>query len=195
MIISVVRKIGSQADVGLAAVVGLAVGNGGGRILAGMLSDKLGRKRTMCLFFVCQAALVLLLSQATADNVLGSSAVLVILTAMMGANYGSNLSLFPSVTKDYYGLKDFGTNYGLVFTAWGAGGFMLALLAATVYDKTQSFNFAYYLSAVLLVVAAVATILLRPPNHMADDPAQRSQPEREPVEAEQDQEQLVGANP
>ena len=33
----------------------------------------------------------------------------------IGANYGANLALFPSITKDYYGLKNFGVNYGLVF--------------------------------------------------------------------------------
>jgi MFS transporter, OFA family, oxalate/formate antiporter len=58
------------------------------------------------------------------------------------------------VTKDYYGLKNFGVNYGLVFTAWGLGGFMLSLLAGKVYDQTQAFTFAYYCSAVLLVAAA-----------------------------------------
>ncbi|MCA9266804.1 MAG: hypothetical protein KDA60_23280, partial [Planctomycetales bacterium] len=83
----------------------------------------------------------------------------------IGANYGANLSLFPSVTKDFYGLSNFGVNYGLVFTAWGVGGFMLAMLAGWVYDKWQSFNFAYNCSAILLIAAAVATFFLRPPHH------------------------------
>ncbi len=82
---------------------------------------------------------------------------------LIGANYGANLSLFPATTKDYYGLKNFGTNYGLVFTAWGVGGFMLALLAGKVYDMTNSFNFAYYCSAALLVAAAIAACFVKPP--------------------------------
>ncbi len=85
------------------------------------------------------------------------------LSALIGANYGANLSLLPSVTKDYYGLKNFGANYGLVFTAWGLGGFTLSLVAGEVFDLTHSFAFAYYGSAVTLVMAAGATLLLKPP--------------------------------
>ncbi|MFH1923450.1 MAG: MFS transporter [Planctomycetota bacterium] len=97
--------------------------------------------------------------------------MLAVLSALIGANYGANLSLFPSVTKDYYGLKNFGMNYGLVFTAWGFGGFMLALLAGKVYDATESFNFAYYCSAALLAVAAAITFIVKPPHHMEEEPA------------------------
>ncbi|MCK5173975.1 MAG: MFS transporter, partial [Planctomycetes bacterium] len=89
------------------------------------------------------------------------------ITALIGANYGSNLALFPSITKDFFGLKNFGTNYGLVFTAWGIGGFMLAKLAGAMYVKTQSFNFAYYTASGLLVAAAIMVWFLRPPKHHA----------------------------
>ena len=89
--------------------------------------------------------------------------VLIVLSALVGANYGANLTLFPALTKDYYGLRNFGMNYGMVFTAWGIGGFMLALLAGKVYDATQSFNFAYFTSAGLLIAAAILTAIIRPP--------------------------------
>jgi len=74
----------------------------------------------------------------------------------IGANYGANLSLFPSITKDYY---------GLVFTAWGAGGFLLALLAGKMYDKHQTFAIAYYGASALLVLAAITVFFLKPPRH------------------------------
>ena len=92
-------------------------------------------------------------------------------SALIGANYGANLALFPSVAKDYYGLKNFGVNYGLFFTAWGFGGFLLSLLAGRVYDQTGSFNFAYYCSAALLAVAAAATFVVRPPRRVEGEPA------------------------
>ena len=147
MIISVAKKIVaaqlatlSAQEVAerwaLAAVVGLAIGNGGGRILAGFLSDKIGRKITMFAFFVFQALLLLVLSQAE-GTALASAPCLILIVALIGANYGSNLALFPSITKDFFGLKNFGMNYGLVFTAWGVGGFMLAKLAGMIFDKTR----------------------------------------------------------
>lgn len=166
MIISKLVKIASdQAGIalGFVLVAVLAVGNGGGRILAGIVSDKIGRKATLFICFVVQAMAIILLSMTKEGSTLANPVVLAVLSALIGANYGANLALFPSVTKDFYGLKNFGVNYGLVFTAWGLGGFMLSLLAGKVYDKTQVFTFAYYCSAVLLVAAAVVTFLVRPP--------------------------------
>ncbi|MHC4221052.1 MAG: L-lactate MFS transporter [Planctomycetota bacterium] len=167
MIISVAKKIVLTADVAeamaVAAVVGLAIGNGAGRILAGMLSDKIGRKATLFICFVLQAVLIFLLSQAQGDSILASGVALIIIAALIGANYGSNLSLFPSFTKDFYGLKNFGMNYGLVFTAWGVGGFMLAKLAGVMYDKHQTFTFAYYGASALLVLAAIMVFFLKTP--------------------------------
>ncbi|HEY5552143.1 MAG TPA: OFA family MFS transporter [Opitutaceae bacterium] len=175
MIISKLAKmVDVQAGVqmGFVLVAVLAIGNGAGRIVAGTLSDRIGRQRTLCICFVTQTVVILLLSQASQDNFLGGRTVLAVLSALVGANYGANLALFPSITKDFYGLKNFGVNYGLVFTAWGWGGFGLSLLAGVVYDRTQSFDFAYYCSAGLLILAAIATFLVKPP---------RSQPAAAPV--------------
>ena len=161
--LAVMAQVQANVQLGFVLVAVLAVGNGAGRVIAGMLSDKIGRKATLFACFAMQAVLILLLSIARADNPLGSPLVLAILSALIGANYGANLALFPSITKDYYGLKNFGVNYGLIFTAWGLGGFMLSLLAGWVYDAYQTFAFAYYCSAGLLVLAAAVTFCVKPP--------------------------------
>ncbi|HOD82403.1 MAG: putative MFS-type transporter YhjX [Planctomycetes bacterium ADurb.Bin126] len=164
--LAAMAKIQAGIELGFILVAVLAVGNGGGRILAGILSDKIGRKATMCICFILQAGLIALLSQTQSETFLANAFVLAAVSALIGANYGANLSLFPSVTKDFYGLKNFGVNYGLVFTAWGVGGFMLALLAGKVYDQTKTFTFAYYCSIALLLMAAAATFLVKAPRHM-----------------------------
>jgi OFA family oxalate/formate antiporter-like MFS transporter len=167
----VISKLAAIADkqvgitMGFVLVAVLAVGNGGGRIVAGMLSDKIGRKATMFICFLSQALLIFLLSRASGDNFIGTMPVMAITSALIGANYGANLSLFPSITKDYYGLKNFGMNYGLVFSAWGAGGFMLAKLAGAMYVRHQTFAIAYYGASALLILAAIMTILVKPPHH------------------------------
>jgi len=168
MVIAKLAAIAKQQagiELGFILVAVLALGNGAGRIIAGMLSDKIGRKSTMFLCFVSQAVLILLLSRASQGNVLAAVPVLALISALVGANYGANLSLFPSITKDFYGLKDFGMNYGLVFTAWGVGGFMLAKLAGRMYDLHQTFAYAYYGAVVLLVLAALVTFVVKPPHH------------------------------
>ncbi len=167
MIIGKLAKIGlDQAglSLGFVLVAVLAVGNGAGRIAAGSLSDKIGRKATLFICFALQTVAILLLSVTKQGNFLAHPVVLAVLSALIGANYGANLALFPSVTKDYYGLKNFGVNYGLVFTAWGLGGFLLAMLAGKVYDKTHAFTFAYYCSAGLLIAAALVTFLVKAPH-------------------------------
>ena len=98
MIIGKLAAIASlQAGVklGFVLVATLAVGNGAGRIAAGALSDKVGRKQTLFGCLVFQAILVLLLSQAKEGTFLASMPVLALLSALIGANYGSNLALFP----------------------------------------------------------------------------------------------------
>lgn len=165
----IIAKLAAIADkqaglaLGFMLVASLAVGNGAGRIIAGMASDKLGRKPTIigCLLF--QAVLMIVLTQATKGSLLAAAPVMAVLSALMGANYGANLALYPSVTKDFYGLKNFGVNYGLVFTAWGLGGFALSLVAGRLYDTYKTFTYSCYLAAGLLVLAALVALMLRPP--------------------------------
>lgn len=170
MIISKLAKIAGQDKIGISLgfvlVAVLAIGNGGGRIIAGILSDKIGRKATMLICFISQAVIIMLLSVTNKENVLGTVPMMCLISALIGANYGANLSLFPSITKDYFGAQNFGMNYGLVFTAWGVGGFMLAKLAGTMYDKYETFNIAYYGASGLLVLAAIMVFFVKPPHHI-----------------------------
>ena len=105
----IISKLSKMVDVqagislGFVLVAILAVGNGAGRIVAGMLSDKIGRKATLFICFVLQAVTIVLLSQAETGNALGTTFILAVLSALVGAFYGANLALFPSITKDFYG--------------------------------------------------------------------------------------------
>jgi len=164
-----VGKVAKIVDVqggltnGFFFVAVLAVGNAAGRIVAGMLSDRLGRLMTMRLVFLCQAVLLLLLTKAAPGNALGSAAGFVAFSALLGFNYGANLSVFPSVAKDYYGLKNFGVNYGLIFTAWGVGGFIMPLVCGKCFDTYGSFVYSYYIATGLLILAALLSFAVRPP--------------------------------
>lgn len=177
MVISCCKKIvkgaGISDNMAVAAVMGLAIGNGAGRVVAGMLSDKIGRNKAMFLFFLLQAAAIFGLLKVSGQQA-PPTALLIGLAALVGANYGSNLALFPSATKDFFGLKNFGVNYGLVFTAWGIGGFILAQFAARVYDGKivqswgGSYSFAFYTSIALLVLAGIMTFIVKAPEHQAE---------------------------
>ncbi len=167
MVIAKLAKIAEyQAGLklGFLLVAALAVGNGGGRILAGTLSDKFGRRQTLCGCFVIQAILMLALTAAKEGSFLATAPAMAVISALIGANYGANLSLFPAITKDYYGLKNFGVNYGFVFTAWGVGGFLLSLLAGLLFDWYKTFSYSCYVAAAFLVLAAFLTLVVKPPH-------------------------------
>lgn len=160
MIIGKLAKIVDlQAGIkaGFIFVAMLAVGNAAGRIIAGVLSDKIGRTWTMFFVFVFQAVLMFILRW------LETYSALFIASILIGFNYGANLSVFPSVTKDYFGLKNFGLNYGLIFTAWGVGGILGPILSGWIYDQAKNFNNAYLIASICLLIAAALTFITRPP--------------------------------
>jgi OFA family oxalate/formate antiporter-like MFS transporter len=161
--LSAIVKNQAGISLGFLLVAMLAIGNGSGRIVAGIISDKIGRQKTMLIAFLFQALLVFLLSKANTGSPLANIVILSVISALIGANYGANLSLFPSITKDYWGLKNFGINYGFVFTAWGMGGFMLAFFAGKLYDIYHSFSYAYYGASTLLIMAAILSFFVKAP--------------------------------
>jgi len=143
----------------------MAVGNASGRVVAGILSDKIGRERTLCIMMVFQAAVIASLMFITPEQVM----LIVIAATLIGFNYGTNLSLFPSATKDYFGLKNFGTNYGLVFSAWGVGGFVFPRVSQMIVAYMDSPRMAYILAAVLLLVGAVLALITKSPAEEVTD--------------------------
>jgi OFA family oxalate/formate antiporter-like MFS transporter len=151
------KTMGSAAFV---AVAVMALGNAGGRICAGLLSDKIGRRWTLLLVLLVQAALMFAAIPVTASEH-GPKVVIVLVASLIGFNYGANLSLFPSYAKDLWGLKTFGMNYGILFTAWGMGGFVLSRLQQMLFAGSKNFTSSFVTAATLLLVGAALTFLLK----------------------------------
>ena len=150
----------SMGELAFLVVAILAVGNAGGRIIAGVLSDKIGRRLTLIIMLLFQAVLMLVAIPVVGGEKT-SPIVLVFLATFIGFNYGTNLSLFPSLTKDNWGLKNFGINYGIVFTAWGVGGFVMGRLSQMLIAATGSYSSSFLTAAVLLVIGAGLTLTLK----------------------------------
>ena len=72
--------------------------------------------------------------------------------ALTGLCYGAGFSVFPATATDLYGMKNFGLNYGLVFTGWGVGGIIGPITAAAIFDATNSYNLAYTIAGALLIL-------------------------------------------
>jgi OFA family oxalate/formate antiporter-like MFS transporter len=148
----------SMGPMAFVAVAIMAIGNAGGRVIAGILSDKIGRKATLTIMLAFQSLLMFAAIPVVGS---GSAVLLVVLATFIGFNYGTNLCLFPSFAKDYWGFKNYGLNYGTLFTAWGVGGFVMGRVSEMLNAYPGGLNKSFILAGTLLASGTVLTIFLR----------------------------------
>ncbi len=134
----------------------LAIFNSGGRVAAGILSDKIGGVRTLLLAFLLQGGNMVLF--ATFD----SEFTLIIGTAIAAGGYGTLLAVFPSITAEFYGLKNYGTNYGVLYTSWGIGGAIGAAVGGYSMTHGGGYNLAYPISAAMMAVCILLALITKP---------------------------------
>ena len=83
---------------------------------------------------------------------------------IIGLCFGGFLSVYPPTTADFFGMKHFGTNYGLVFMGYGVGCFVGPWLGGMVYDVTGSYLVAFAIAGILALLGAiVSSLFLKPP--------------------------------
>jgi OFA family oxalate/formate antiporter-like MFS transporter len=143
-------------DAVLAATIAgiLSIFNAAGRIVWGAVSDRIGRTITMILMFATLGVSMFFFGIQT--EVL----TLTIGAALIGFCFGGNFALFPSATADYFGTKNLGSNYGLVFTAYGVAGILGPFLAG-VMDYADVFPLLGFLSFLALALAIFTEYLAR----------------------------------
>jgi OFA family oxalate/formate antiporter-like MFS transporter len=118
------------------AMAWYAIFNGLGRILWGMISDRVGRKSAIIAMSMFQGLIMLAMYHGFIN--FGLAAGLVIGASFIGFNYGGIFALFPAITADYFGDKQVGRNYGWVFTAYGVAGLLGPLLAGVFKDSAAA---------------------------------------------------------
>jgi MFS transporter, OFA family, oxalate/formate antiporter len=135
-----------------------ALGNAGGRILSGWMSDRFGRlptlKTMILISAVAMPALVLWREQP---------ALFFILVAVVYWCYGTQLSVFASTTADFYGTRNLGLNYGVLFTAWGAAGILGPAIAGRAFDRFGDYRVAFFSAGVLALVALASLAMAKAP--------------------------------
>jgi len=136
----------------------LAITNALVRIMIGPLADKIGTKKIFITLFILQAFAFLALFPA------GNTATLLALcAAVIGWNYGAMFTLFPATLLGYYGPTAQGSNYGLLFTAWGVAGFCGPFLGGKLQATTGSFFVPFVVAACVLAVAVIILMTLKAP--------------------------------
>ena len=133
-------------------VVG-AFGNASGRILSAWMSDKLGRinvLRVMIGISMIATPLLYVLG--------GNVALLYLLVFVVYWCYGTQISVNGAAAADFWGTKNAGINYGVLFTAWGVAGIIGPRIGGVLYDKYHNYQAAFFAAAALAAVALVCEI-------------------------------------
>jgi len=135
-----------------------------GRVVTGMYSDKIGRDNAYTIIMLASALCLFLLPWVIAA---GNVVLLFIVVGIAYWQYGGTLALMPAFTADFFGPKNLGMNYGLVFLGWGLG-FFMTRLGGSIEDWTGSLAWAFYLSAIVLILGVIVARIAKRPMHAAE---------------------------
>jgi len=133
--------------------------NAAGRVGTGKYSDIIGRDRAYMLNAFAAALCMFALPAVIAAKSLFLAFTLCMIAYWV---YGGGLALMPSYTADFFGPKNLGFNYGIVFIGWGLGAFM-PKLAGRIRDVTGTYDMAFYIAGILLLVACGIALICKKP--------------------------------
>jgi MFS family permease len=69
-----------------------------------------------------------------------------------------------TAASDFWGTKNAGTNYGMLFTAWGVAGIIGPRIGGVLYDKYHNYKAAFYTAAALSAIALLCELLAKRPD-------------------------------
>ena len=142
----------------LTLIVG-ALGNGGGRVLSGWLSDQIGRLAVLRLMIGISVLAMPALYLAGKNALVICAAVFAVYWC-----YGAQISVNGSATSDFWGTKHAGANYGIMLTAWGMAGIVGPMLGARFFDKYHGYWQAFSLATALAAIALICELFVKRPN-------------------------------
>jgi len=146
------------AGVGSTLFIVGAVGNASGRILSGWMSDTLGRLNVLRLMIGLSMVAMPILYLVGANVTL-----LYLLVIAVYWCYGTQLSVNAATTSDFWGTKNAGIKYGMLFTAWGVAGVLGPMIGSKLFDKYKNYQMAFYTAAVLAAVALLFELAAKRP--------------------------------
>ena len=143
----------------------MGICNALGRLGWGSVSDRFGRKGAI--LAMCVVSIV-----ACLGFLRGASGFTQLLAGLclVAFSYGGYLALMPAFTADFYGPRNVGANYGLLFSAWGICGFLVPGYFAGIMDQAKAagdlaagYRQVYWTLAVMAMLGAGVAAILRAP--------------------------------
>jgi sugar phosphate permease len=141
-----------------ATALGLMVGMSiVGRLVGGWIGGRVEPRLAAAAFLLVQAlSVVLLVSVHTTFAVY-------VYIALFGISYAANITLFPVIATNYFGVREFAAIYGAALTIANLLAAIGPVIAGILKDATGSYTPAFLLIVVVAVVGALCAFLARPP--------------------------------
>jgi len=152
------RDQGLTAMAAAGAVSSLAFSNAATRILSGFFVDKIGIRVYFAVTFLLQTIAMIAIFQL-GGSVAGLSAIAI----LIGWNYGAMFTLFPATCLQFYGPTAQGSNYGLLFTAWGLAGFAGPWVGGYLKDVTGTYYAPFLCAGALCALGTIILFTTKPP--------------------------------
>ncbi|WP_410982096.1 OFA family MFS transporter [Bacillus cereus] len=154
-----VQLVGLSATTAANAVAMVAIFNTIGRIILGPLSDKIGRLKIVTATFVVMATSVFVLSFVDLNY-----GIYFVCVASVAFCFGGNITIFPAIVGDFFGMKHHSKNYGIVYQGFGFG----ALAGSFIGALLGGFKPTFMVIGVLCVVSLIIAIFIQPPNQQKE---------------------------
>ena len=140
------------------AVTIIAIANLSGRLVLGVLSDKVARIRVITL---AQVVSLVGMSILLFSHMSESSFFIAI--ACVAFSFGGTITVYPSLVSDFFGLNNLTKNYGVIYLGFGIGSVMGSLIASLFGGFTITFS----LFMALLVISLLLSATIRMPHKPA----------------------------
>lgn len=137
------------------AVSVLSLFNVFGRILAGYLSDKIGRVPTLGLS--CALCIVGMLSLYISGQ--GDVTTFYIGSSIVGLCFGAFMGVFPGFTADQFGARNNSVNYGIMFIGFAVAGYFGPTIMGNTFRSTGTYQNAFLVACALNIASIVLAIL------------------------------------
>lgn len=141
------------------AVSVVAIANILGRLLMGVLSDRLPRIRLITFDQILSLIAILMLVAIPLTPTLFFTAV-----ALIAFSFGGTLTIYPSIISDFFGIRNLAKNYGLLYLGFGVGS-LFGYAAAFIFG---SYEMTFIMMAGLIIVAIVASLMVKLPAELAE---------------------------
>ena len=136
----------------------LCLFNTAGRLVAGTLSDKLGRINTLTF-----ALVIALIGLATLYICAATGSILLFAIGLMliGICFGTFMGVFPGFCTDQFGTKNNTVNYGIMWIGFSAAGIVGPSVLTAVHAATGSYQGAFVIAFAMAIVGLILSFLYR----------------------------------